>query len=190
MALKHKLFEKPYVHTQTCQWGGCDQHGEFEAPKTRNDIHDYYYFCLNHVREYNAKWNFYEGMSTDEVERLNRQDTIWERPTWPFGTKPSQKSNGFKSQQGFYFEDPFDIFSDAFKEDGSKPAHATVPANIQQALARMKLSLPLTQDELKKTYKTLVKKLHPDIHKGDPKREEEFKLVSQAYHTLKTYLHL
>ena len=39
-------------------------------------------------------------------------------------------------------------------------------------------------DEIKKRYRSLARDLHPDKTKGDSKREEEFKAVSEAYDIL------
>ena len=38
--------------------------------------------------------------------------------------------------------------------------------------------------EIKKKYRSLARRLHPDITKGDTKLEEKFKAVSEAYETL------
>lgn len=38
-----------------------------------------------------------------------------------------------------------------------------------------------SQDEIKKTYRKLAKKYHPDVNKGDKAAEEKFKEISQAY---------
>src|SRR4051794_9534984 len=68
-----------------CDIPGCTEAGEFRAPKSRSQLNDYHWFCLDHVRAYNAGWDFYKGMSPAEVEAQLRADTGWQRPTWPLG---------------------------------------------------------------------------------------------------------
>ena len=41
-----------------------------------------------------------------------------------------------------------------------------------------------TQDEIKKAYRKLARKYHPDANPDDPKAEEKFKEVSNAYEIL------
>ena len=41
-----------------------------------------------------------------------------------------------------------------------------------------------TADEIKKSYRKLARQYHPDANKGDPKAEERFKEISEAYNTL------
>ncbi len=42
----------------------------------------------------------------------------------------------------------------------------------------------LTEETLRKQYKKLVKKYHPDVNRDDKDAEEKFKLLGQAYKTL------
>ena len=55
----------------------------------------------------------------------------------------------------------------------------------EQALAVLELTAPVTMAEIRTRYRTLVKKLHPDINGGDKSAEEQLKVVNQAYSTLK-----
>ena len=77
--------EKPEI--RCCDWPGCNGDGEHRAPKSRNELKSYHWFCLDHVRRYNAGWNYYDGMTDAEVEADVRRDTVWHRPSWPLGGK-------------------------------------------------------------------------------------------------------
>jgi molecular chaperone DnaJ len=46
------------------------------------------------------------------------------------------------------------------------------------------VSKTASADELKKSYRKLARKYHPDANKGDPKAEERFKEISEAYNVL------
>lgn len=48
----------------------------------------------------------------------------------------------------------------------------------------LEVSQNATKEEIKKAFKRLAKKYHPDINKGDKKAEERFKEVSEAYEVL------
>ena len=68
-----------------CDMPGCGAPGEYRAPKSRSHLTEYWWFCLEHVRAYNAAWDFYKGMSPGEIEAQLRADTAWQRPSWPLG---------------------------------------------------------------------------------------------------------
>ena len=70
----------PVVDLRVCDHPGCTETGEFRAPKSRETLGEYFWFCLDHVREYNKAWNYFAGMSDVEVERIVRKDTVWDRP--------------------------------------------------------------------------------------------------------------
>lgn len=48
----------------------------------------------------------------------------------------------------------------------------------------LEVSPTATKDEIKRAFKKLAKKYHPDINKGDKKTEEKFKELSEAYEVL------
>ena len=68
-----------------CDHPDCAGAGEYRAPKGRERLQEYFWFCLDHVRQYNLSWNYFEGMNEREIEYIRRRDTIWERPTWRLG---------------------------------------------------------------------------------------------------------
>ena len=85
----HPLLSKPLpgadTGVRTCDWPGCTEDGEHRAPKARDRLREYHWFCMDHVRVYNKRWNYYQGMSELEIEDDKRHDTVWNRPSWPLG---------------------------------------------------------------------------------------------------------
>ena len=67
-----------------CDAPDCAEAGQYRAPRDRS-LREFHWFCLDHVRAYNASWDFYKGMGPDEIEACLRADTSWQRPTWPLG---------------------------------------------------------------------------------------------------------
>lgn len=164
---------------RTCAHPGCAASGEYRAPRSRAELHLFHWFCLDHVRAYNAAWNFYAGMSVAEVEREIRNDTVWQRPSWPMGARAGMRyAPRFRDYGMFGFEE--DV-PHARRDTGSRR-----PLSQQEhALAIFNLVPPLTLSGLKARYKELVKLHHPDAHGGDKAAEERLKIINLAYATLK-----
>ena len=166
-----------------CAWPGCRLPGEHRAPLSKENLRDYQLFCLEHVRIYNKAWNYYEGMSDAQVEAAVRSDTVWNRPTWPMGSKnePPEEPVG----SGYKFENVSDAFGFFDTERSrSHPAQEQPSAKERKAVLILGLDYPVTEEKLKSRYKALVKRHHPDANGGDKKAEERFKKINEAYETL------
>lgn len=176
-------FDRPPPQNTTpdkkCDFPECESVGEFRAPKSRRQLqqgqNDWYWFCLEHVRAYNATWNYYSGMSETEVLQENRDDVTWQRPTWPLG-EDQPKIRKIKDPFGFFFtpEDHSPSFQDQLDLGDEE----------QQALKVLGLSYPYTKDELQKAYHTLAKLHHPDAN-PTPGEENKIRQINQAYAVLK-----
>lgn len=168
-----------------CDHPGCAEAGEYRAPRARDRLDDYFWFCLEHVREYNKSWNYYAGMSDSEVEADLRRTTTWDRPTWRFGA-------GDASGRGPTFKrvrDPFELFDDDGTGDERRAAaRPSIHSPEGRAFSVMGLEPPLSLDQLKRRYKELVKKHHPDANGGDRAAEERLKSINEAYTTLRRFL--
>jgi DnaJ-domain-containing protein 1 len=169
----------PKIFQKVCEAPGCRLHGEFRAPFARDRLSEYRWFCLEHVREYNKKWDYFAGLDADAIEQHIRADTTWRRPVWPLGARRSG---------GPYIHDPLGLSDDAGlgekpppKMDGSEQL---TPAE-RDALDVLELSWPLTRAEVKSRYKELVKLHHPDAHGGAREAEEKLKEINAAYSTLR-----
>jgi len=162
---------------RACDHDGCAEQADYRAPKSRDALNEYYWFCLDHVREYNASWNFYAGMDADEIENLLRNDVTWERPTWPMG----QRTGGGFRFDASKIKDGFGVFGEDFGH--APPEHRPDSAELG-AMREMNLQAPLTVELVRARYKELCKLHHPDTNGGDKEAEERFKRIGQAYKTL------
>ena len=81
-----------------CAVPGCNAPGEFKAPLQPANFDgpgSWRFLCLDHVREHNAKYNFFEGMSPDEITEAQHPLAGWERPSRRFaGTAPTRRPSG------------------------------------------------------------------------------------------------
>ena len=116
-------------------------------------------------------------MSEAEIEAEIRSDTVWQRPTWPLGSRVGAR---FRVR----WEDYGLLDPDEASERPRERARPRTP--LEEALAIFELDLPLTLSALKARYKELVKRHHPDSHGGDKAAEEKLKAINQAYSTLKS----
>ena len=178
-----------------CSWENCELEGEYKAPKSKSQIRDYYYFCIEHVRIYNSSWNYYEGMSDQDVEKLVRSDSTWNIPTWPLGKHINNKPQ-FKESISFEnikfsnikndLNDPFNLLDDYSNNDfivlNNKVSKFSREEKI--ALRKLELDSSLTINDLKDRYKVLVKKYHPDVNGGNKNSEETLKQINSAYRLL------
>lgn len=172
---------------RSCDHPGCVEAAEYRAPRARNRLGEFYWFCLDHVREYNRSWNFCAGMSADDIEREIRSDTVWRRPTWPMG------SNGAKRDWRVYgagdLRDGFGAFyMDEGGEQSERASSARRPPHDSpedRAFRILGLHPSVTLTELKARYKELVKTHHPDRNGGDKLAEERLKDINDAYATLR-----
>ncbi len=170
---------------RACDRPGCTAEGLHRAPRNRETLDSYYWFCLEHVREYNLAWDYFKDLDEDAIEQIRRRDAVWQRPSWPLnGGKATQNRAG---PYGRPFRDPFDFFG----AEGPEPARAAskgrFPPQSRQAkaLRTLELAPDATLAEVKARYKSLVKALHPDVTGGDGRAEERLKIINLAYSDLK-----
>lgn len=165
-----------------CDMPGCAEAGEYRAPKSRSRLNDYHWFCLEHVRAYNAGWDYYKGMSPAEMEAAVRADTSWQRPTWPLGRL------GHHAWDEDVLRDPLHILGRADPKSGQRTGAKQAPAELREPLATLGLSWPVTMAAVKSRYKELAKRHHPDANGGSRDAEERLKSINLAYAAVRTRL--
>ncbi|HEX8373818.1 MAG TPA: J domain-containing protein [Geminicoccaceae bacterium] len=167
------------VTVRCCAWPGCEAEGTYRAPLSREHLREYQFLCLEHVREFNRRWDYFSGMNRDQIERHQKADTTWHRPTWHFGTMPGDAPGG----EGW--GDPFGLFEEERRARRRQAPPPRPLTKAQRMMAVLDLDDGFTFDELRARYKALAKKHHPDLNGGDKASEERLKLVIEAYTYLK-----
>lgn len=162
-----------------CDVPDCPLKGEYKAPKDRT-LKQHYWFCLEHVQDYNKAWNYFSGMSTNEMEDYINKATVWDRPTRRYDSLAMQTDKlRKKAWQTYHYAD------DEPPQEKKDNRHISRQTPEFEALSIMGLEPPITLDEIKAKYKILAKKYHPDLNKEDADAEELLKKINMAYTILK-----
>jgi hypothetical protein len=158
----------------------CCLAGGYRAPKSRTSLNEYWWFCLEHVRAYNAAWDFYKGMTPGQIEAQLRADTAWQRPTWPLG-----RLGGGVDEQALH--DALDVLTAGRSSNPNRNAQRA-PEELREPLTTLGLDWPTTLAQVKARYKDLAKRHHPDANGGDRAAEERLKVINLAYAALRSRL--
>ncbi|MDF1728666.1 MAG: J domain-containing protein [Sulfitobacter sp.] len=168
--------------TRICDHEGCDEAGKFRAPKAPDVLDDYFWFCQQHVREYNLKWNFFDGTTEAEMNAQMSDDKVWERKTKPLGD-PEQRA---WARLGI--EDPHQVLGkNATQNPGrsGKGGGRRLPATERRAVEILEVRDNMTKPEVRQAYKLLIKVLHPDMNGGDRSQEDQLQQVMWAWDQIK-----
>ncbi len=171
-----------------CEWTGCANAATHRAPKGRGKEHEYWRFCLDHVREYNHSYNFFAGMSDDAVARYQKDAITGHRPTWKMGTggrSARERMSGFEATDPFGFGQEFGA-SGRRRAEQQRVETRTVHNAARKALHTLSLEEDATRAEIKARFKTLVKRHHPDANGGSTASEDKLREIIEAYNYLKS----
>ncbi len=165
---------------RVCDHEGCREKGTFRAPKAPDVLDDYFWFCQTHVREYNQKWNFFEGVTEAEINAQQSRDRVWERATKPMGDPEA------RAWARLGIEDPHQVLgANATQNPGRASAGRKLPPTEKRALDILEGQEDWTKTEIRRAYKALIKVLHPDMNGGDRSQEEQLQQVVWAWDQLK-----
>jgi hypothetical protein len=168
--------------TRKCDHQGCTEPGQYRAPKSPKKLDDYFWFCKEHVREYNLSWNYFQGQSEAEFQAFLDNATVWERPTKPFGR--SAEEDRAWARHGV--ADPMEILgSNATQNPGRQTSGRKLPPTERKALDILEARDTWTKPEIRKQYKSLVKDLHPDMNAGNRDDEDRLQEVVWAWDQIK-----
>jgi len=164
-----------------CDAPGCAEPGQFRAPMGRLREGQYFCFCLDHVREYNHSYNYFNGMTDEAVARYLKDASVGHRPTWTMGARRG-------AGDAFYARpnDPLSAYRARYARSraGQPPTPRYSPVTMR-ALEALGLDDSADAQTIRTRYKELVKRHHPDANGGDRSREEKLREIIHAYKTLR-----
>ena len=186
--MKKKSTEQEVIWSQNsknrkCDDKQCNKIGEYLAPKSPGS-YDKYIFCYEHVKVYNKRWNFLAGKSQAEIYEFQKNDFFENRPTKPF-------AKGDSSKIKFEFENYFDKSELRFKKSKDKIKNKNeynFSNEIKSSLKTLEINDEISELKIKKSYKELVKKYHPDLNGKSKNKEKKIREINKAYKILTKFI--
>jgi curved DNA-binding protein CbpA len=181
---------KKETRAPVCQWKGCDKPGLHKAPKGRGRDGEYFHFCIDHVRQYNHDYNYFDGMSDAEVNNFRKDAMTGHRPTWKTGANAWAHGarDGVRTEEA-----AARVAASAARMTRRARSSRTEPSTFRRqlkplerkSLRTLDLGDDATREDIKARFKELVKVHHPDANGGDSRSEEKLREILQAYNYLK-----
>ena len=177
---------------RVCEWPGCTKKGEFRAPGYRPNGFDgpgeWRWFCLEHVREFNAGYDWFEGMSAEEILAAQSPTSGWRTETAAFS--PQAAVDGMPRWADY--DDPLDAISaraNGIRSRAERTAAMAMNGRFSkeeaEALETMGLGSNTDKRRLRRRYSELVRRYHPDRNGGDRQFAGRLAKVVDAYNLLK-----
>ncbi|MXO74698.1 DnaJ domain-containing protein [Altererythrobacter aerius] len=138
-----------------CDRHGCEEPGNCPAPKSPNNP-ERWYFCQRHAAEYNSKWDYFEGLDKEEAAERARNE--------------QRDNDGYASASHYGW---------GGSGDGSRSA------DEMRALELLQLDSDADFAAIKKAWRDMAKKVHPDVKPGDAAAAAEFQKLQLAYEVLR-----
>jgi len=194
--VKPRRAEQVETKVTPCAWEGCNKPGLYKAPKGWRAAGEFHSFCLEHVRHYNKAFDYYDGIKRDKLDEILRTAAqTGDRPTWGMGANPAGKGNpkprGAKAREftSNRFGDPLNVFARFNRFQGKanpiRERERKLAENDRRALETLGLEGFAAPEVIKKAYKTLVKRHHPDANGGSKASEDRLRAIITAYTHLK-----
>jgi hypothetical protein len=176
-----------------CEAPACREAGEFRAPGRRPNGFDgpgeWRWFCLQHVREFNAGYDWFQGMSAEEIIAAQSPIAGWRTESPSF--RPDAGVDGVPRWADY--ADPLDAIAARARGIRSRAEGRAKAAAMEvrfspdeaRALEVMGLGSDTDRTRLRRRYSELVRRYHPDRNGGDRRHEAQLSAVVDAYQLLR-----
>jgi hypothetical protein len=169
-----------YPGERPCAHPGCPEPGEYRAPLRRpgsafappSGPPEWQYLCLKHVRAFNAQWNFFDGMSADEIWHAQSPFPQWERGARAFAHHADPR------RPAAPLDDPLGVLR---WRTGERPARGRLTKADEDSLGVLGLGPEATLAEVKARFRKLVRRWHPDSNGGDRSHEPKLQRATEAH---------
>ena len=138
-----------------CDRHGCTEPGTCPAPKSPNSP-DRWMFCPAHAAEYNANWNYFEGLTEAEAQAREQRERA--------------DAAGFTTSRHQHWADRGDE-----RRSGDE----------MRALEVFDLAPDASFDDVRRAWRSLAKETHPDIRPGDEEAAKRFHAGQVAFEVLR-----
>ena len=152
------------------------QRPDFDGPG------DWRWLCLDHVRAFNADYNYFEGMSADEISDAQNPYGGWDRETRAFATANGSPPAALGRFRRSARRDRRALPPRGPRARATGASSARPTAGICGCSASISTS---TGAALRMRYAELVRRYHPDRNGGDRSHEKALQAVIEAYTALK-----
>lgn len=176
------------VKTRRCEAPGCERKADVRAPKSPRAMKEHLWFCAEHAREHNRKWNFFDGMSEAEQELHRKNEIYGHRPTWKmFQNGRAAAAGRISGDASHTVDDALGVFGEMRPRETPSGMREGRRLTRLQAKAFETLHLPVNapNSEIRARYADLVKRYHPDANGGQRGSEERLSEVIRAHQILK-----
>jgi DnaJ domain len=149
----------------------------------------YRWLCFDHVREFNSSYNFFNGMSREEIEDAQTPFAGWATESRAFTNGGVDSPPKWRD-----FHDPLDAISARFRarQDARMPKERSDGKRLsdedRKAFAMLTLDINADRRALRQRYAALVRAYHPDHNGGDRSHEKALQTVVEAYQRLRLVL--
>ncbi|KQM13014.1 DnaJ domain-containing protein [Novosphingobium sp. Leaf2] len=188
---QHRFHGRFEAQGRTCNWPGCDEAGEFRAPGARpsgfDGPGDYRWFCLDHIRDFNAGYDYFDGMEAEEILRAQSPLYGWETQTRAFRPDASVDA----APRWTEFADPLEAIMARARAHARERRAQNSSTNVrftpgeQRALTVLGLDAEVDRKSLRLRYTRLLRKYHPDQNGGDHGHASRLQDVVEAYQLLR-----
>lgn len=161
-----------------CAHPGCPEPGDYRAPVRKpgsafaaaSGPPAWQYFCLGHVREFNAHWNYFAGMSEDAIWDAQTPYPSWDRETRAFAHNAMAGDERIADTLGIL----------RWKTATAARAESRLTRDDRQALSRLGLDETASLKDVKAKYRQLARRYHPDANAGSREHEARFQALTEA----------